>query len=288
MFCPKCGSNVNDGARFCPVCGNDMTVQQPQGLRGYPRPQDSANYAQQQPGSYAQPQVPVQPPMGYAPMVEDAPKKSNGVKIALIALVAVLVIGIIGVGAYFLVTNMSDGGSVSEETKECKECGDEFDGSGKLCDDCKEKEEKAVKECEECGKEFEGDGNLCEYCMAPAAECNQCGSETEGENLLCDSCLNGIDYSDNYEEGSLSCFECGSDLTEAEVAIVDADGFVYCESCDTKNYCSGCNMPIESGDDDTECKYCADFSCKTCGEVIEESEIAGQDDEGYCYCENCW
>lgn len=299
MFCPKCGTNVNDGARFCPVCGNDMAVQQPQAPTGYPRPQEQMNYTQQQaPVNYAQPQEqfgyaqPQEsvPPMGYAPMVEDAPKGNKGLKVALIAIIAVLVIGAIGVGAYFLISN-STSGSSNEETKECKECGEEFEGSGKLCDDCKEKEEKTA-ECEECGAEFQGEGKLCEECQAaldaPAKACNQCGDDMEGDALICSSCLSGIDYTNNYEDGQLGCFYCGTDMDEADVAIVDTDGFVYCKACDTGNYCSGCNMPIERGDDDTECKYCADFSCYTCDEVLTEDEIAGQDDEGYCYCENCW
>lgn len=284
MFCPKCGSNVNNDARFCPICGNDMTAQQPQAPAGYPRPQEPVNYAQQQ--------APVDPAMGYAPMDENTAKNNKGLKIALIAIIAVLVIGLIGVGAYFIIENTSGGStSSSEDTKECKECGDEFEGSGKLCDDCEEKEEK-VAECDECGAEFEGSGKLCEECKTaletPAKTCNQCGDDMEGVALLCDTCLNGIDYNENYDTDELNCFECGTQLEEIEVAIVDADGFVYCASCDTKNYCSGCNMPIEYNDDDTECKYCASFACHLCDEVLTEEEIAGQDDEGSCYCENCW
>lgn len=28
MFCPKCGSKIDEGVRFCPKCGNEIILQQ--------------------------------------------------------------------------------------------------------------------------------------------------------------------------------------------------------------------------------------------------------------------
>lgn len=61
MFCMKCGSQIPDGAQFCPSCGAPITSDSPaasapgQTQTPYQQPQ-----AYQQPQMY-QPQAPVQP-----------------------------------------------------------------------------------------------------------------------------------------------------------------------------------------------------------------------------------
>ena len=56
MFCSKCGAQVTDGAKFCPVCGNPMDAQQ------VPAP---APQPVQQPQVPAQPQQPVYQQQAY-------------------------------------------------------------------------------------------------------------------------------------------------------------------------------------------------------------------------------
>lgn len=59
MFCPKCGTNVEDGKAFCPACGNPMAQQQAQ-----PTYNQQVTYTQQpqqaQPQYQAQYQAPRQ------------------------------------------------------------------------------------------------------------------------------------------------------------------------------------------------------------------------------------
>lgn len=102
MFCPQCGSSIQDGASFCPKCGASLAgapaaqaapqqpqVQQPQAYAAPQQPQPQA--APQQPGGYAQPSgqygtptvVNVMPPV----------KQTNGVGTAgfVIALVDIFI-----------------------------------------------------------------------------------------------------------------------------------------------------------------------------------------------------
>lgn len=84
MFCPECGTRLNDGVRFCPNCGASVT------------PESAPAPAPFSPVGPPSPQAPVAPP---APPVtpgaggSNKPHKRNVAAIAAAVLVAVLAIG---------------------------------------------------------------------------------------------------------------------------------------------------------------------------------------------------
>ena len=218
MFCPKCGTNVNEGSRFCPVCGNDM-----------------AAVPVQTPAPVAEPAAaPMVEPMA-APMAEPmaAPKKKKGLMIAIISIASVLVVAAIVVCVYLFVIKPNQEAASNNDVNECEECGDEFEGKGDLCEDCKEKAKNSEKpEDEE---------------PAEAKKCENCGEEFEGTGLFCFDCADGVE--------NKWCFKCGETrLDEGNLAVIDSDNYGYCEDCDTGNYCENCGAPVEFGED--YCEWC--------------------------------
>jgi len=128
MFCVKCGNKIDDGARFCPVCGNVMQAQnpttQPQQMRTIENGEGvSFVPPRQQPYSMQQPVQPQQQPAQQypdannfqqqyqRPMKKKAPKKHNGIKLpkkkgVLIAIAAVLVVAItLAIFNFSVITN---------------------------------------------------------------------------------------------------------------------------------------------------------------------------------------
>lgn len=84
MFCPKCGTNVIEGSKFCETCGNNMQIaaeeanvqqplekpQEPITPRPQPAPPQPAYQAQPQP----QPQPTYQPQPAYQPQPQTQPQ----------------------------------------------------------------------------------------------------------------------------------------------------------------------------------------------------------------------
>ena len=97
-FCPQCGAQQDESARFCGKCGTPIPVIEPQAPIN---PQPEAAYTQPQENYYAQsePQY-AQPENSYIP--PQPPKKSNkktiAIIIAAIALIAAIVIALFATG----------------------------------------------------------------------------------------------------------------------------------------------------------------------------------------------
>lgn len=98
MFCPKCGKEIPDTAKFCSGCGTQTIktqapVQQQKTVQ-QPKPQTQPQQPVHQPKPQTQPQVKVKQP------VQKPPKKENGgnkgVLIGIIVALAVVVIGLVG------------------------------------------------------------------------------------------------------------------------------------------------------------------------------------------------
>ena len=244
MNCPNCGSPLKDGVKFCPVCGAEVYY------------------------------APINPVVERS--VVETPKTENkGLKITLIVLIVLLVILIAGVVVYFTVPSFHSEEEAKDSVK-CEECGEDFDGDGDLCDECKEKAEE-----EKNKKEKKKDPEP----KVEKGECNLCEEEINAEDVLCEDCMEKIrsDYDSEYE-----CGKCGDSIDLEDVAVIDDDGYVYCDSCDRGNYCDDCGAPIDKNDDDEVCCSCADIVCEDCGEVLEEDEVAGYSEDDKPYCEDCY
>ncbi len=64
MFCVKCGSQIADGAKFCPVCGNVIEMQAPSQTPAQPaQPAQSVPPVQQPQDQWNQPPVAPVPPV---------------------------------------------------------------------------------------------------------------------------------------------------------------------------------------------------------------------------------
>ncbi|MCD8382107.1 MAG: zinc-ribbon domain-containing protein [Clostridiales bacterium] len=83
MYCPKCGHQIPDGSRFCPVCGCDLSAYQ----SNVRRPNDK----------------PVPPKHTHNPL----PVRQIGIAVAAVAAVAVIVAVVFGVRALFSVIGNS-------------------------------------------------------------------------------------------------------------------------------------------------------------------------------------
>ena len=112
MNCRNCGSQLPDGAKFCPTCGAVQSADTPS-AQGFPPPQNNVppqGYAPPQPGPVAQqPYGSAQQPPYYAPQQSGAPvppaekkKMKKGTK-ALIVIPAILLgLVILAVAAFLL------------------------------------------------------------------------------------------------------------------------------------------------------------------------------------------
>ena len=100
-FCPKCGSSLSEGAKFCASCGSQFQAEPhvaPEPMPAAPPPTQPVQ--PMPPPPPGPPQAAGQPPMsGYA---APPPKKSSGKIIG--AVVAVIVIVVVIVIAFFLLT----------------------------------------------------------------------------------------------------------------------------------------------------------------------------------------
>ena len=92
MFCPKCGNQVADGAKFCRTCGNQLAApQQAQQEQQQPQYQQAA-YQQPVPQIFDQPA----PALAGVPDSAAKAKPRSGLKIVLIILVLAILAGIVG------------------------------------------------------------------------------------------------------------------------------------------------------------------------------------------------
>lgn len=92
MYCPKCGTQVADGSKFCPACGNPVT---PRPAAAPPAPEPAPAVPGEPAPTYAQPATPPTPSQGapdFAPS-----KKGHGLRNAIIGIVAILVVALVAV-----------------------------------------------------------------------------------------------------------------------------------------------------------------------------------------------
>lgn len=114
MNCPKCGSPLNDGDKFCQTCGSaveqNQTIVTPQPTPVVETPAVSPAPVQQ-PTPVVNTTEPVQQPVvNTTPETKDN-KKSNNLVVVLVAIIAVLVVAIVAI--LFLGKNNNGGGNSS-------------------------------------------------------------------------------------------------------------------------------------------------------------------------------
>lgn len=124
----------------------------------------------------------------------------------------------------------------------CNECGDFYEELDEgYCDEC-----VLIYTCKDCDIFDENmEDNYCDDCKEQHI-CKECGSvEDELVNGFCRSCA---------ASGELNfCFHCYKDINTA-TAYKDNDGYYYCDSCDTGNYCTSCKAPVKNGE--SKCEFC--------------------------------
>lgn len=191
-----------------------------------------------------------------------------GGKILIIVLAAIIVLGGIFAGLWF--------GTDLFKADVCLICESAAANGEEYCEDC-----MAEYSCEVCGdiNEEVKDG-LCLNCIKDGGFCKECKAAVEG-GFYCADCINDLGASEKI------CFLCRNELSDEEIFLIDGDGYFYCENCDTGNYCISCGGVIDAGDDDKICKYCADYCCYNCGDVIGEEEIASRNENDEPLCKNC-
>lgn len=103
MFCSKCGAQIAEGSRFCPICGENLQAAQNNNYQGYDEPTIFAGSLGEEPTAFNEPVRFTPPPYpnnpnmmnnGYYPPVQKGekkkPKKKKGAKKAVISIVAVV------------------------------------------------------------------------------------------------------------------------------------------------------------------------------------------------------
>lgn len=251
MFCPNCGKELKDGVKFCGGCGN-----------GVAPVEETAHVAT------ATSPVPQEEPIERA--VKKKKKTPAGVKVLIAVLIILVVLGGIFAGLWFGTDLFGNNSTL------CGICGETIEKDEEYCMDCVEK--YTCKECEEVDKDVK-DG-YCPDCLEDAILCKECGEKLE-EGFYCDDCIERLGATDTF------CFICDNDLSQKEISLIDNDGYFYCADCDTGNYCVDCGGPIDAGDDDIQCQYCAEYCCYNCGEVIGEGEIDSWNEYDETLCKAC-
>lgn len=312
MKCSNCGIDLPENINFCSNCGAQVSapVQTPEHVENIVTPEDTdlektvaydygsqggvpqMNFAQSeqvtpsepqpvQPLQHAAPVNPqytqyVQPGATYNPHANQSKKKPLWPKVLLIVLI-VLVIAAAAFAYIYFGTDLITGAEYEDENT-CRICDDEIDEDEDYCDDCLD--EYTCKECDDVDEDVK-DG-YCEDCAKANAQCKECGGEPEEDGYYCADCIEYLCDSMAYE-----CAVCWDDLKQRQIYYIDEEGQCYCKKCDTGNYCEECKGVIEKDDDDTICFDCAEYWCTSCGEVIDESEAAVEDDYGNLYCDDC-
>lgn len=115
MFCPKCGKQIPDGAKFCGGCGNPVKAQQD---RKIPVPPQNAQFAQA--GHQASAPAPnLSSNRGMNGDNREEERKNRKLTIILFIVLAVLILVAAGMGVYyFKVLKNSDDGSAADRIEE--------------------------------------------------------------------------------------------------------------------------------------------------------------------------
>lgn len=101
MNCPKCNSPINEGDKFCQVCGNVLNSTPQQPVVETPNIVEQPAQMPQQPMPQPMPQQPMynqQPMMGQQPNMMNGvqqPKKNNTIVIILAAVIVILLVAVV-------------------------------------------------------------------------------------------------------------------------------------------------------------------------------------------------
>lgn len=266
MFCPKCGKELKEGAKFCGGCGNPVAPAE-----------ETISVAEAAPAVETAPVATATITAPKEDVVERAVKKKKklptGIKVLIAVLIALIVLGGVFAGLWFG-TDVLDG--IKPVKTLCGICDVEIEDEEEYCADCID--EYSCKECDEVDKKL--DNGYCRKCREELSFCKECDDKID-KGYYCSDCISELGTTES------CCAKCGNELLEEEIYLIDKNGYFYCESCDTGNYCTECNCVISADDDDTVCLACAEYSCQNCSEVLEESEIATYDNNENPYCIEC-
>ena len=110
MFCPKCGKQIPDGAKFCPGCGNK--VQTPDGnVQQTRKPDGNVQQTRKPDGNVQQTKKPdgdvkqiMTPETGYQQPqnARKAGNKNRAITIILSIVLAILILTAAGLGIYYI------------------------------------------------------------------------------------------------------------------------------------------------------------------------------------------
>lgn len=155
MFCPKCGKQIPDGAKFCPGCGNKMQI--PGGNVQQTKKPDGNVQQARKPDRDVKQSMPPETGHGQPQSTQKAGNKNRALTIILSIVLVILILAAVGLGIYYF---KALGLPVSEDTDREEE-------------DMETEEEPQEKEAEakdEAASEDGDDGSALEMPAEEAAE----------------------------------------------------------------------------------------------------------------------
>lgn len=111
MFCPKCGKQIPDGAKFCPGCGNKMQI--PGGNVQQTKKPDGNVQQAKKPDRDVKQSMPPETGHGQPQSTQKAGNKNRALTIILSIVLVILILAAVGLGIYYF---KALGLPVSEDT----------------------------------------------------------------------------------------------------------------------------------------------------------------------------
>ncbi len=300
MKCSKCGMILKDDLLFCPLCKNKMqesnvSVSEFRDVEDFrvtsPYVEENNCYLESDGCEELS-------------VYRKTEKKSSSSSTWLTVLIAVALGLIVTIAAAIIIIGLYTGEGEKADVKYiCETCSAEMNEDVKNCDECIKN--YSCKICNAVSKKVEND--FCPDCVVEytcihcdkvdesvkEGYCKECAEELACKSSDCDTIVEKGYYCDECIDSLVGdklangCRLCKSTLKNDEIFLIDTYGNPYCLGCDTGKYCSSCNGYIEILGNDDVCIDCAEYSCFSCKDVLEKSEIKVTDKNGNHYCSSC-